>query len=130
MNFPVVFYDGDCGFCNRSVQFVLRHERRREIRFCTLQSEKARSFFNEKGRKEPDMSTFYFWDGDRLYERSSAGLRVASYLNAPYSFACVFWCVPRFLRDAVYNSIARRRHKISKGFCVLPSAEDRRRFLE
>ena len=129
MNFPVVFYDGDCGFCNRSVQFVLNHERGSEVRFCPLQSETARDFFREKGFPQPDMSTFYFWNGNQLFERSTAALRVTAYLKAPWSWLRVFRVVPRFIRDGVYNWIARRRLKLAPGFCALPTPDQRKRFL-
>lgn len=129
MKFPVVFYDGDCGFCNRSVQFILDHERLHEVRFCALQSETAQRFFRDKGFPEPDLSTFYFWDGNRLSERSSGALRVAAFLKFPYSWMRVGWIVPRFMRDAVYNWIAKRRHKLAKQQCALPTPEQRKRFI-
>jgi predicted DCC family thiol-disulfide oxidoreductase YuxK len=129
MNFPVVFYDGDCGFCNRSVQFILDHERDTTIHFCALQSEVAQRFFQEHQFPQPDLSTFYFWNGSQLFERSSGALKVISYLKAPYSWLRIFIIVPRFLRDGVYNWIAKRRHKLANQQCALPTPEQRKRFL-
>jgi predicted DCC family thiol-disulfide oxidoreductase YuxK len=130
MEFPVVFYDGDCGFCNRSVQFILDHERGEDIHFCALQSETAKEFFREQNLPEPDLSTFYFWNGKQLYERSSGGLRVASHLKAPYSWLRIFTIVPKFIRNGVYNWIARRRHKLASQQCALPTPEQRKRFMQ
>jgi predicted DCC family thiol-disulfide oxidoreductase YuxK len=129
MDFPVVFYDGDCGFCNRSVQFILDHERGEELHFCALQSETAQHFFRENDFREPDLSTFYFWNGKRLFERSTGGLNVCSYLKAPYSWLKIFLVVPKFMRDGVYNWIAKRRHKLADQQCALPTPEQRKRFL-
>jgi predicted DCC family thiol-disulfide oxidoreductase YuxK len=129
MDFLVIFYDGDCGFCNRSVQFILDHERGRELHFCALQSERAQRFFREHGFRQPDLSTFYFWDGNELYERSTGGLKVTAYLKVPYSWLRIFLVVPKFIRDAVYNAIAKRRHKLASRQCALPTPEQRRRFL-
>jgi predicted DCC family thiol-disulfide oxidoreductase YuxK len=130
MDFPVVFYDGDCGFCNRSVQFILDHERGGALHFCALQSETARQFFREHRFPEPDLSTFYFWNGKQLYERSSGGLRVAGYLKAPYSWMKIFIVVPKFIRDGVYNWVANRRHKLANQQCALPTPEQRKRFMQ
>lgn len=129
MKMPVVFYDGDCGFCNRSVQFILDHERNSEVHFCALQSETAVRFFAEKGFPAPDLSTFYFWDGNRLFERSTGALRVAKFLKFPYSWMRIGWIVPRFIRDGVYNWIAKRRHRLAKQQCALPTPEQRKRFI-
>jgi len=129
MNFPVVFYDGDCGFCNRSVQFVLDHERSGEIHFCALQSQTAQTFFADHRLPQPDLSTFYFWDGHQLHERSTAALKVTTYLRGGYSWLRFFVIVPRFIRDGVYNWIAKRRHRISKQQCALPTPEQRKRFM-
>lgn len=129
MNVPVVFYDGDCGFCNRSVQFLLDHEGGADLRFCALQSETAKRFFNEHGFPQPDLSTFYFWNEGQLYERSTAGLKVTRFLKAPYSWLRLFLIVPRFLRDGVYNAIAKRRHQLANQQCAVPTPGQRKRFL-
>jgi len=130
MNFPVVFYDGDCGFCNRTVQFVLDHERDSVLHFCALQSPAAQRFFEEHNFAQPDLSTFYFWNGERLFERSAAALKLTSYLKAPYSWLKIFLVVPRFIRDGVYNWIAKRRHKLAARQCALPTPEQQGRFLK
>jgi len=126
---PVLFYDGDCGFCNRSVQFILDHERNNLVHFSALQSETAKDFFREHQLPQPDLSTFYFWNGKELYQRSSGGLQVVKFLKAPYSWSRIFMIVPRFIRDAVYNWIAKRRHKFANQQCALPTPEQRKRFL-
>ncbi len=125
----VVFYDGDCGFCNRSVQFVLKNDSKKQIRFAPLQGDYAKDFFKSHSAVEPDMSTFYFLDGEKLFERSSAGLRVMGKLRFPWPLMLFFIVVPPFIRDGVYNAIARRRHRLMRGFCVLPSEDERKRFI-
>jgi predicted DCC family thiol-disulfide oxidoreductase YuxK len=130
MNSPVVFYDGDCGFCNRSVQFILDHERGSKLHFCALHSEMAEDFFREHNFPQPDLSTFYFWNGKQLYERSTGGLHVAAYLKAPYSWMKVLLIVPKFIRDGVYNWIAKRRHQLASQQCALPTPEQRKRFIQ
>lgn len=125
----IVFYDGDCGLCNRSVAFVLKHEKEKIIHFAAIQSDFTKNLFQSKGWKEPDLSTVYFLNEGQLYEKSTAALKIARYLKAPNSWMAVFLIVPKFIRDAVYNFIAKRRKRISKGFCVMPATGDRERFI-
>ncbi len=126
----VVFYDGACGFCNRSVNYVLKHDKSRSICFAPLQSAYCEERFQENGWPKPDLSTFYFLDDGQLYEKSTAALKVTKYFAFPQSLMRIGWIAPRFLRDWCYDQIAKRRQRISKGFCVVPSPEDRERFID
>ena len=128
-DFPIVFYDGDCGFCNKSVQLILNNERSPEIRFSALQSDFSRAFFESRGLPEPDLSTFYFYNGSKLYQKSAAAFRVLAYLKWYWQILQVFRIIPTFLADRVYDFIARRRKKLAGDFCALPDAEQRKRFL-
>ena len=126
----IVFYDGDCGFCNGTIQFILNHEKEPAFHFAALQSEFAQNFFDAHGLPQPDMSTFYFWDGERMWDKSSGALRVSGYLKFPFPLFKVGYVLPKFIRNAMYDFVAKRRHKIAAGFCALPTPEQRRRFLE
>lgn len=126
----IVFYDGDCGFCNQSVQFILNHEKNSDIHFCALQSDSAVSFFKERNLPKPDLSTFYFWNGKKLYQKSNGAVLLTKHFRFPWSCLLVFWIVPAFIRNAVYDFIAKNRHRIKAGFCVIPSEEQRKRFIK
>lgn len=125
----IIFYDGDCGFCNKSVQFVLKHEKKQIIQFSALQSNFAIDFFEKIGAKKPDLSTFYFYSNGQMYERSSAALKVIPELKWYLQFLRIGWLLPRFVRDSMYDFIAKRRTKLANGFCLIPSTENRQRFL-
>lgn len=129
MNKPIIFYDGDCGFCNKTVQFVLNHEKNSEIHFCALQSDYAKTFFRQLGITDIDISTFYFWDGKKLESRSTAALKVLSYLRFPYTLGKIGWICPRFMRDGIYNAVAKRRMRLAPSFCALPTPLQAVRFL-
>ena len=125
----IVFYDGDCGFCNRTVGFVLKHEKSSEIYFTALQSEFSKQFFEAKNIHLIDFETFYFFSDGELYERSTAGLELSRYLRFPYSLViCLKW-IPKKWRDAVYNRIAKNRKKLAGNYCFLPDTEQRKRFI-
>lgn len=107
-----------------------KHERTDRIHFSALQSDFASRFLKEKGIDNLDLSTFYFWDGKFLTARSTAALKLAGFMKFPARLIQVFWIIPRFLRDGVYRFIARNRKRLMGSFCVLPTPEQRKRFLE
>lgn len=126
---PVVFYDGDCGFCNKSVQFILRNERKSAIFFSAIQSNYTKALFENNHWPRPDLSTFYFLKDEVLYSKSTAALKVIPYLRWYYQILRIGWVIPALLRDKLYDFVAKRRTKLAKGFCVLPSTNERQRFL-
>ena len=129
MEYKIVFYDGDCGLCNKSVQVILKREKSDELRFCALQSDAAKEFFRMKGEPEPDLSTLIFYNGKSFSKRSTAVLQIADYLSFPSSWIKIGWVVPKFIRDFFYKQVARRRNKMFKSQCFLPSKEQSVRFL-
>jgi predicted DCC family thiol-disulfide oxidoreductase YuxK len=129
MSDMIIFYDGDCGLCNRSVQFVLKHERCSEISFSALQSDFAKTFFDEHQLPSADFSTFYFYKDNHLYQKSKAAFKVISYLKWYWRPLRIFSLLPVKLTDSVYNFIAKRRKKIGGTFCVIPSEGNRNRFI-
>lgn len=125
----IVFYDGDCAFCNRSVQFILRWERKPVIYFAALQSDFAKEFFAANNCPEPDLSTFYFYSNYFLYSKSSAAFALLYFLKFPLKIAYIFKLIPICYRDRLYDAIAKRRQKLAKNFCVVPNKDQINRFL-
>jgi predicted DCC family thiol-disulfide oxidoreductase YuxK len=126
----IVFYDGDCRFCNKSVQFILRHEKRKEIYFSAIQSEYAKQFFRENKIPEPDLSTFYFYTNYLIFTKSNAALAILRLMKFPFSLLQIFRIIPVCQRDKIYDFVAKRRHRIMNGFCVVPTIDQKARFLE
>lgn len=126
----LVLYDGDCGFCNRSVAFILKADRSSRIHFASIQSDFTKALFQKNGWPVPDLSTFYFVETDRLYSKSEAALQLAKYFSFPYNLLQFFFIVPRRIRDRIYDWVARRRSRFSKHFCVVPTLEQQARFVD
>jgi predicted DCC family thiol-disulfide oxidoreductase YuxK len=126
----IVFYDGDCGFCNWAVQFVLKWERKPEILFSAFQSEFAKKFFKENNAPEPDFSTFYFYTNYTLLSKSSGALQVIRFLKFPFPLLQILRIIPICFRDRMYDAIAKRRQKIAKNYCFVPDLEQRKRFID
>lgn len=130
----VLLYDGDCGLCAGSVQFVLRHEpaaARARLAFAPLQG----TFGTRVRERFPELTgvdsvVWYDPTGPAVRVRSAAALAATAHLGGLWAvMATLGRLVPRPLRDAVYDQIARRRFQIAAPACLLPSAEERARFL-
>lgn len=128
---PVLVFDGVCGLCNASVDFVIKHDRRRVFRFTPSQSASGRRLLERFGVDPEDVQSVYLVEGGRIKARSTAALLVARRLGFPWALASVFLLVPRPLRDLVYGWIARNRYRWfgKQETCRLPNAEERSRFL-
>ncbi len=107
----------------------MKRDKTKSIHFSAIQSDFTKQLFRDNGWEEPDLSTFYFIEKGELYQKSKAALKVAGYFSFPYSLVRAFVIVPRFMRDSVYDFIAKRRQKISNGYCVMPTVEERTRFI-
>jgi predicted DCC family thiol-disulfide oxidoreductase YuxK len=137
---PVLLFDGTCGFCAGSVRFVLRHDRRGTLRFAPLQSPFGQRIVEQHPQLQNIDSVVWFDEsnaaatapgGHRISVRSEAAIRVGEYLGGFWSVVARFArLVPRPIRDAAYNLIARYRYQLSRQQCLLPSAEERRRFVD
>lgn len=126
----ILFYDGECGVCNRFVQYVITHEKRPDLFFAPLQSEFARDQLAKFQYDFSQLSTLVLLSGGEPFYKSDAALKLSRFLKAPYSWAIALKLFPRFLRDAVYDFVARRRKRLGlQDFCFLPDAETRKRFL-
>lgn len=128
-----MLFDGVCNLCNSTVQFVIRHDRKKQFRFASLQSATGQEVLQELAKDKgvsPD-SVILYYEG-QLYVKSTAALRVAWLLGGPWRLAEIFRFVPRFIRDALYDRIARHRYKWfgKKDACMLPSPELKERFLD
>ena len=132
----VVLFDGVCNLCNTAVNFIIDRDAAGYFRFAALQSEEARPLLSRCGAPAGALETetlesIVVVEGGRCYRHSEAGLRIARRLGPPWSLAYAFMAVPRPLRDAAYEWLARRRYDWfgQRGECRVPTPELRERFL-
>lgn len=128
---PIIIFDGVCTLCNASVDFVIRRDSGRNFRYTANQMEAGRHILQSNGLNPDQIETVYLAHEGKLYEKSSAALRIAGMLGFPYSLAKVCLIIPAPIRDWVYDWIAANRYKWfgKKETCRLPSAEERALFL-
>lgn len=135
---PVLLYDGVCGLCNRLVQFTLRHDRKDTFRLASLQGQTAARVLERHGQSVTDLDTFYVvadfdQPGEHLLSRSDAALFVLRDLGSVWRILAALGPVlPKALRDALYNLVARNRYRIFGKFatCPLPDPKVRYKFLD
>lgn len=128
-----VFYDGTCGLCHGTVLFLLRRRRRERFRFAPLEGETfARRVPAESRAALPDSVVVETAEGDLLV-RSDGALRLLRRLGGGWSWlAAGLSLVPRRIRDAGYDLVARRRRRWFRrpeGVCPVVEAEEARLFL-
>lgn len=126
----MLVYDGSCGFCSRAVRFILRHERRHDLLFVPRDSELGQEL-RRHFHLEAVESMLWVADGKAAME-SDAVLRAARYLGGGWSWLSAFGALcPAPLRNWGYRVIARNRRRLSSGAasCLVPTAEQRGRFL-
>jgi predicted DCC family thiol-disulfide oxidoreductase YuxK len=129
----VVFFDGVCGLCNRTVHFLVRRDRRDRLRFAPLQGPTAQRVLPPLGGRPEDLQTIYVVTRDgRLLQRSRAVLFAAAALGGGWRLLSVLRIIPAPLLDLAYRLVARVRYRVFGQLeaCPIPSAADRARFLD
>jgi predicted DCC family thiol-disulfide oxidoreductase YuxK len=126
----IVIFDGVCSLCNTSVDFLLRHDRTGQLRFCAFQSDAGRALLAQHGMLTAP-ETVYVLDGGVLYTESTAILRLARHLRWPWRALGFLRVLPRPLRDTIYRRISRNRYRWfgKRPTCRVPTSAERERFL-
>ena len=127
----VVIFDGECVFCNRWVDFLLRFDQRDVFRFAARQTESGAALLRQAGLPEGGVGSIILAERGAILQRSTAVLRILRLLGFPWSLAAVFRIIPATARDCVYEWFARNRLKWFGRLqaCRLPSPAERHRFL-
>jgi len=128
----IILFDGICNLCSSSVQFVIKRDKKNRFLFASLQGAAGQQYLHRFGLPADDFHSFLLVEGDSCYTHSTAALRVARSLGGAWSLLYAFIIVPRFIRDAVYNLIARNRYKWfgKKEACWVPTPELKKKFLD
>ena len=127
----VILFDGVCVFCSRWVRFIVAHDKAARFRFTPIQSAYGTRLAQALGINPDDPDTNAVIHGDVAYFKSDGALTVLSCLPG-WSWVRVLFAVPRPLRNAVYNIVAKNRYRIFGKYdaCIVPDAELRARVLE
>lgn len=129
---PVILFDGVCNLCSSSVQYVIKHDPMHIFRFASLQSPFGQKILAMHNLPSNTYNSFILFANNKIYTRSTAALVVAKDLKGFIKLLYAFIIVPRFIRDAVYNFIAKNRYKWfgKKNDCWIPTKELKNLFLD
>ena len=127
----IILFDGVCNLCNGAVQFVIKRDNKNRFLFASLQSEEGKQILEDNNFPANKSDSFLLVEDGKVYERSTAALRVLKNLSGLRSLLYGFIIVPKFIRDSVYNWIAKNRYQWfgQKDECMIPTPELKAKFL-
>ena len=129
---PIMIFDGDCAFCSKAVQFIIKRDPNSKFSFASLQSQTGRELLTKYDLPEDDLNTFVYIRDGKAYTKSTAGLLILKELGGGWGVISTFIIVPKALRDFFYDLLATSRYKIfgKQDTCMIPSPQIKNRFLE
>ena len=127
----IILFDGVCNLCNAAVQFIIRRDYTNHFLFASLQSEIGKKILAENNLSSNEMSSFILFENGKVYDRSTAVLKVARKLKSSWRFLYIFIVVPKFIRDGIYRIISKNRYQWfgKKKECMIPAPGLKAKFL-
>jgi len=127
----IILFDGVCNLCNASVNFVIQRDKNDVFRFAALQSDIGKKNISEFNINPLDTDSIILIDGNKCYIKSTAALYITKSLSGAYPLLFGFIIVPRFIRNWVYDYVAKNRYKWygKKESCMIPTKELKEKFL-
>ncbi|WP_034045233.1 thiol-disulfide oxidoreductase DCC family protein [Wocania ichthyoenteri] len=129
----LILFDGICNLCNSSVQYVINHDKKNIFIFTALQSEVGKEVIKEFKIDTSKTDSILLYSPEKGIDyKSTAALKIANKLGFPQNLISVFFIIPPFIRNWVYDYIAKNRYKWygKKESCMIPTPELKNRFLE
>lgn len=128
---PVLFFDGVCNLCNTTVQFIIRHDKKQQFLFAPLQSAAGTNAIKAVPTAAAHAGSIILYYQGRYYTRSSAVLKTCALLAGWFYLLLAGYILPPFIRNAMYNFIARNRYKWfgHREECMIPTPALKARFL-
>lgn len=128
---PIILFDGVCNFCDATVNFIIRHDRKNIFQFAAMQSETGQKLLKEFNLPQNEIESVILLEDGKAYKKADAFLRIFNRLSRWWKWLQVFWIIPKFIRNGVYHFFARNRYKLfgKKDQCMIPTPAVKARFL-
>lgn len=128
----IILFDGICNLCNASVNFIIKNDKKKFFVFASLQSDVAKEILLQFSAKKLNLDSIIYIENGALYEKSTAALKIAKQLRFPWPIFYLFIIIPPFIRDKIYNLIAKNRYKWfgKKDSCMIPTPDLKSLFLD
>ncbi|QUG43297.1 thiol-disulfide oxidoreductase DCC family protein [Psychrobacillus sp. INOP01] len=126
----IILFDGECNFCDASVQFIIKRDPKGYFQFAAQQSDIGLTLKRQYAVHDT-LDSILVIDQHKVYNSSDAALHISKHLNGLWSFLYMLRVIPKSIRDVVYKFIAKNRYAWfgKKDSCMIPSPEIRNRFL-
>jgi len=130
--YPLVLFDGVCNFCSSTVIFIIKRDPKKIFKFASLQSSVGQELLKKFNLPMDIFETFILIEGNDCSIKSTATLKIAKRLHRLWPLLYVFIIIPRFIRDFIYNLIARNRYKLfgKREVCFVPTNDIKERFID
>lgn len=128
----LILFDGVCNLCNASVQYIIRHDKKDVFMFTALQSDTGLALIKKFNIDTTKTDSILLYSEEKgVSYKSTAALKIASKLGFPQNMLAIFLIIPAFIRNRVYDYIARNRYKWygKKEACMIPTEELKSKFL-
>lgn len=127
----IILFDGMCNFCNTSVNKIIKYDKKNVFKFAAIQSDAGKKLLTELSIDTLKIDSILLIENNTLFAKSTAVLKIAKQLSGLYKLGYAFIIIPPFIRDTIYDFIAKNRYKWfgKKESCMIPSIEVREKFL-
>ncbi len=127
----IILFDGMCNFCNTSVNKIIKYDKKNVFKFAAIQSDAGKKLLTELSIDTLKIDSILLIEKNTLFTKSTAVLKIAKQLSGLYKLGYAFIIIPPFIRDTIYDFIAKNRYKWfgKKESCMIPSIEVREKFL-
>ena len=127
----IILFDGVCNLCNGAVNFVIKRDPRNVFKFTPLQEKQGVLLLKKHAVDSRKLDSIVLIENGNVYIKSSAALRIARKMSNLWPLFFVLLIIPSFIRDGVYDFIAKNRYKWfgKKEQCMIPTPGFREKFL-
>jgi len=128
----VILFDGICNLCVYSVQFIINRDSEDIFRFASIQSKIGQKFIEKYSIDITKNDSIILINDAKVNYRSTAFLSIVTQFKGFWKITFIFYLIPTFIRDILYNFIAKRRYSLfgKKNQCIVPNSNIKKKFYE
>jgi predicted DCC family thiol-disulfide oxidoreductase YuxK len=129
----IILFDGVCNMCNSTVDFLIKIDKNRTLKFASLQSDFAKEKLKPFQTSLQTIDSIVFWSNKKIYTEADAVIEILKTIGGFWKFmALIFQIIPKFLRNAMYHFVAKNRYKFfgKRNSCRVPNEEEKERYFE